>query len=929
MAIGPFDSFTFPGVYTKTLNEPPRVSAAGSLRFPAFIGVGDEVIPVTAWEMIRGSSAMADNKITKEDVSSQVTGTNRNFQVTFYPITTGAGTGTPATDPRAVTAYVNGDSVPVASIDAETGTVYLMSFPAAGDVVEMTYYFKRKDTWYQNEDLSIQADGVNKIFKVENVPIVDGTDGGITTTDPGKVLVKVNGTPVTVSAVDGDSGQIALATAPASGATVTVTYFSNDYQDTYDILPSDHVNSITKIGYSATSQDFVNTVDYVLDTTGAFNTVNWGNSYKLAYGSHTSGATYLYSQVSGTLFDNRIFRRQASGTSDGTNVNFALNYVPTKGTGQGKPTDNPDLITAYVGTSPTSATVAQVTELSAANKVLKLKVPPTTGQKVYVTQYHNQLPDDNWTLTSVLAGASGVGTYSISGANSGDAYNIVWSTSDTTVADPDFATENVTYPNGTGTGNSDAQVMPGYGVAETVFLTFIDSTRYNVTSDNPSGTGTAGDNTGYLNQTYIDNKTGFRVTVNQGSTVTYQTGDKIGYISSATILSGAIPTRAIPGIRVFVTDTEGVNAGDTGLLNTYNKSGAEPNIGDFYYVSYLDNKEFDDNGILAPVFVTLEKDAIAYSGPLTINNKLGLAAHLAFLNGAPAMALMQLKKAVGGTDAGDSAYITGIDYFNAPMTNGLRPSLMEPVTTSRSILAYLKTSNTIQSSIRYQNERMTYFGFANNTTPSAAMVYAQSMNNERMVAIYPDGGIVTLTDELGNNVDYIVGGDLLAAAICGRDTSPAYDVAEPLLRKPVVGFTRLFRRMDPVTQAQVCNAGVTMLEEQPSGILVKMDLTTDVSSVLTRTPSVIRIKDFVQKGTRSALASYIGTKFLPSRTSEIENTLKSYLSALQGAQIITAFTGVKAVPDANEPTTVNVEAYYSPVLPLNWIIVTFNLRSRI
>jgi hypothetical protein len=365
------------------------------------------------------------------------------------------------------------------------------------------------------------------------------------------------------------------------------------------------------------------------------------------------------------------------------------------------------------------------------------------------------------------------------------------------------------------------------------------------------------------------------------------------------------------------------------LLNTYNKSGAEPKIGDFYYVSFLDTKQFNAQGVLPAVFVTLEKDALAYSGALTVNNRLGLAAHLAFLNGAPAMALLQLQKASGQADAPDSAYIAGIDSFNSPMNNGLLPSLLEPVSTSTGVLNYLKTSNTIQSSIRYANERMSYFGFANNTSPSSAMIYAQSMNNERMIGIYPDGGIVTLTDELGNNIDYIVDGSFLAAAISGRDTSPAYDVAEPLLRKPVVGFSKLFRRVDPVTQAQVCNAGITILEQLPAGIDVKMDLTTDLSSVLTRTPSVIRIKDFVQKGTRTVLTPYIGTKFLPSRMSEIENTLKSYLSSLVSAQIITAFTGVKASPDPTEATTVQVVAYYSPVLPLNWIIVTFNLRSRI
>jgi hypothetical protein len=139
----------------------------------------------------------------------------------------------------------------------------------------------------------------------------------------------------------------------------------------------------------------------------------------------------------------------------------------------------------------------------------------------------------------------------------------------------------------------------------------------------------------------------------------------------------------------------------------------------------------------------------------------------------------------------------------------------------------------------------------------------------------------------------------------------------------------LYRRLDTVTQAQVANAGVTILEEQAAGILVKIDLTTDVTSVLTRTPSVIRIKDFVQQGIRNALMPYIGQKFVSSRTSEITSTVKSYMSALVKAQIITGFTGVSAIPDPVDPTTIQVTATYSPVLPLLWIVVTFNLRTRL
>jgi hypothetical protein len=940
-SIGPFPSFVFPGVYTETLNEAPRVTAAGGLRVPAFVGVADEVIPVTAYEMIRGSSSMADNLVVKEEMISSLTypidGSNRNFRVTMYPIVTGQGTGTTTTDPNNVKAYVNSESVPIATVTGATGIVTLVTAPATGDLVEISYYYKRNDTLVTDEDISIQADGSNTTFKVQNVPIVDGSNGGIITTDITKVTVKVNAVAVTVSAVDGADGIITLASAPGAGTLVQVTYYYNTYQNTYDILPSHNVSSITRIGLSPSTTDFVNETDYVLDTTGAFDTINWGNSVIKGYGTNTFGSTYFYSQVSTTLVDNRIYKRPVTGTVDGTNKTFTLPDVPTNGSGTGRATDATSLILAYVGSAPNDTTQVAILEMDSAGQTMTLATAPGASKHVYVTQYQNILTDDVWTLTNLHAGATD-GTYTIGGENAGSAMEVLYSTA--SVTSPNFGTEGVRYPAGASTNNnqfSDAQVIPGYGVAETITLTFTqlagdssaDVHGYIVSSSNSSGTGSLGDNTGYLGQTYIDNKTGFRITILRGNTYGYANTDTLAYTVSASFITPSNPTRAIPGLRLYVTDTTGVTVNDTGIVNTYNKSGNEPNIGDFYYVTFNDTKQFNSSSYIDPVAVTTEKDALAYTGPLSVNNKLALAAHMAFLNGAPAVILLQVQKTTGGSDAPDSRYITAIDVFNSPMEGGLRPALMQPVSTSSGVLAYTKTSNIIQSSIRSANERMTYFGFATGTTPSSAMSFAQATNSERMTGIYPDGAVVVLTDELGNNQEFLVDGSLLAAAISGRDTSPAFDVAEPLTRKPVVGFSRLYRRLDTVTQSQVANSGVTILEETSAGINVKIDLTTDVTSVLTRTPSVIRIKDYVQKGVRSALDPYIGMKFLPSRTTEIVTTVKSYFSSLLKAQIITAFTGVTAVPDPVDPTTIRVTASYSPVLPLLWIVVTFNLRTSI
>lgn len=948
MGIGPFESFSFPGVYTQTLNEAPRASAAGGLRFPAFVGVADEVNLISNYEMIRGSSSMADNLITKENVNytvQQLDGSNRNFTVNFFPIVDGSGNGTTTNDPMKVTVYLNGEKTPVASVNGTTGEIYLVSIPSVTDLVQVTYYFKKHDTLITAEDLSAQVYTGNVNFKVGNVPIVQGDNGGITTTDPTKVIVKVNGLPtlgsVTVSAVDGDTGSVTLAVAPSPGSTVTATYYTNDLQDTYDFLPSAQVSEMLRVGYSPGTTDFINNTDYVVDTTGQYNTINWGNSYKIVSGSHTTGTEYFDSDffTVTNLYDNVLRRRRATGTADGTNKTFTLTYTPATGQGLGKSTDSPTLLRAYVGGLPTNAVDATIASVDASLRQITLKTAPAADSTVYVSQYQNMLPDDTWTLTDTTAGATGVGAYTVSGANMGVAMDVVWSNSDTSMNAGHataFATENVTYPQGlvgsissTNAAYRDTQVIPGVAVQETVKLTFIDSTSYVVSSNN-NGSGTAGDNTGYLNQTYVDNKTGFRVTVLAPISFSYSAGDYIGYIVNPTfVTSSTTPTRGVPGIKFVIEETTGIGVPDTAILTTYNKSGSEPNIGDFYYVTFNETKNFNsDNQVPAQLF-GLEKDALAYAGPLTITNKLGIAAHMAFLNGAAAVALLQIKKATDTEDADPSAYIKGIDYFNQPMAGGDQPSLMEPVTTSVSVLNYLKTSNTIQSGIRYANEHMSYFGFAINTSPTTAQAFARSMNNERMTGIYPDGAILTLTDALDNDVEYLVDGAFLAAAVAGRDTSPAFDVATPLTKKPVTGFTRLYRRMDAVTAAQTANSGLTLLEEQSAGINIKIALTTDISSNLTRNPSVIRVKDFIQRGTRSILQPYIGLKYLPSRNKEVEDTLGSYLKSLKNAQIIVAYTGVKAAQSTDDPEAMNVVAYYSPVLPLHWILVTYNLRTTI
>jgi hypothetical protein len=111
--------------------------------------------------------------------------------------------------------------------------------------------------------------------------------------------------------------------------------------------------------------------------------------------------------------------------------------------------------------------------------------------------------------------------------------------------------------------------------------------------------------------------------------------------------------------------------------------------------------------------------------------------------------------------------------------------------------------------------------------------------------------------------------------------------------------------------------------------MVRQAMTTNPSTVLTREPTVTYIKDFVQQQIRGSLKPFIGIKFLPYVVQDVEAAIDNLLNQLVNLQIITAFQGTTATPDAVDPTILRVETFYSPVLPLNWIVVNLNLRVRL
>lgn len=444
---------------------------------------------------------------------------------------------------------------------------------------------------------------------------------------------------------------------------------------------------------------------------------------------------------------------------------------------------------------------------------------------------------------------------------------------------------------------------------------------YAVTSSNPSGSAGAG----VPGQTYEDAQTGLRFTVLASAVGSYSPGGSFTLVVSPTFaVHPSRPWLCIGGAEVVVSDTVNVGVNDTATLQTFDPGGLEPAIGDFYFISYKYRKQ-DFSTRLFQKVKTIE----ANFGQISAENRVSLAAYLAIQNGASLVGIKQVLKVVNTNQANDTSFIEAIRELTTPLPGNIKPDVMVPLATTTAVYQFLMQHVETQSNIRNQGERMGYIGFASGTSPASAQTIAKSLASSRIIAVYPDSAVVTLTNELGEDYEVLVDGTFLAAAVAGSAVSPAYDVATPYTRRKIFGFTRLPRVLDPIEMNQTAVAGITVLEDLDPVIRIRQGLTTNMSNILTQLPTVTQIADFVHQQSRAALDEYVGKKFLSSRARDIEITMTSLFKRLVLAEIVGGFTGISANVDPDLATAIRFEAYYQPIFPLLYLILQYNLRASI
>jgi hypothetical protein len=433
---------------------------------------------------------------------------------------------------------------------------------------------------------------------------------------------------------------------------------------------------------------------------------------------------------------------------------------------------------------------------------------------------------------------------------------------------------------------------------------------------------------GFIGQTYVDSVTGltFTILAREGG-VDYPQDANAFFkwnVSQNITCNANIPKNFVNGVSVIVSNTTGVSVGDTANLETFDKGGNEPDIGQVYYISYTQEKV----DYTTKVFNSIA-DVVSEYGDVSTSNPLSLGAYLAILNGAGTIACKQIKRLPNTAEITETQMIEAIDSIEGGITAVLTPSVILPlIPASESLLSHISKHCDLQSSLRFRSERTAILGFASGTIPKEAGRLANLTGSSRVRVVYPDIASLTLTNATGTPVTYIVDGRYLACAVAGTTTSINIDVATPWESRQVNGFNGVLRNLTPVEANSTAVKGVSILENAGTTIKIRHGLTTNMSSVLTKTPTIIQIADQVQRNMRNVLDGFIGVKNLPVIQSQVLLAVNNEFQRLVLGGIIESYTGLEVVQDPEDATGLQVNAFYKPVFPLLYIQFTFNVRSN-
>jgi hypothetical protein len=209
--------------------------------------------------------------------------------------------------------------------------------------------------------------------------------------------------------------------------------------------------------------------------------------------------------------------------------------------------------------------------------------------------------------------------------------------------------------------------------------------------------------------------------------------------------------------------------------------------------------------------------------------------------------------------------------------------------------------------------------------PNIAATYtqmAQSFLDRRVWMVVPDQCAATLS-----GVEQIIDGFYMCAAIAGMIGQQPPQ--QSFTNFPMTGFTRVIGSNDfftPQQMNQMAGGGAYIILQDVKGVsplYARMALTTDLTSIETRTDSITKVVDFCAKFYRTGLKNFIG------RFNINQGLLDSLGHVLQGLTGFLTEAGVligahvnNLLQDTSAPDTVLVDITLDVPFPCNYIRIT-------
>lgn len=198
---------------------------------------------------------------------------------------------------------------------------------------------------------------------------------------------------------------------------------------------------------------------------------------------------------------------------------------------------------------------------------------------------------------------------------------------------------------------------------------------------------------------------------------------------------------------------------------------------------------------------------------------------------------------------------------------------------------------------------------------------AQGIANRRVVATAPDQAKATI-----DGLETIIDGYYLSAALAGRVSSK--NPQQPLTEESITGFTGVIGSSDRYGEMQlkIMNGGGLFIfyqEADGQPVKIRMQVTTDMSTVEQRELSILTALDFTAKFIRTGLRNFIGRFNITTNIRDAVSITLDGLGAFLLRQGVLGSFEVNAIRQSeSDPTELEIDVTLGVLYPLNTIRVT-------